>query len=314
MTLEELLPNASPGSVALLRKILCFDPSKRSTVLEALRDPYLCQYYSEDDDHTSLPDKHAEWLLDISSTDQLLKEQLQNLVFQEMLLFHPEAIHVQWGASAAPGRQASVQEQQDVQAQSAALEVQVHPEHPGGQTTHAVSAQQQQQQQQLGQQQQLQQQMGSAAQLVGAAQHLQVPGMPPPGYGYHPGGIVPAPMPGQPVAIPGQHPVPISGQPAQPQRPHHYQSQSAFYSPPGFGPGFAYPQHPAAAWHCPPGAQPQTMPPGAQQQMLPVACGAAGQLAGQPTGFAAPQPQMVPGQRSMPPGSVTWMHSAQPPQ
>jgi len=281
-TLEELLPSASAGSIALLRKVLCFDPSKRSTAMEALLDPYLNQYYSDEDDHTSLPDKHAEWLVDISATDQLLKEQLQNLVFQEMLLFHPEAIHVQWGASAAPGQQASVLEQ-EVQRQSAApLEVQAHPEHP--RAAHPA-----------------QQQMGSAAQAVGPAQHLHGVPVPPPGYSYHPGGIVTAPMPGQPVAIPCQ-------QPAQPQRPHHYQSPSAFYSPQGFGPGFAYPPHPAAAWHCPPGAQPQTMPPGVQPQML--ACGAAGQ----PTGFAPPQPQMVPGQRSMPPGSVAWMHGAQPPQ
>ena len=109
----------------MLRQILCFDPAKRLTAVETLRDvrhpdcrhqprdqrgahptrilllltaappplrwqPYLAQYHSDDDDHITLPHKHADWLQAVSNTDQLPKEQLQNLIFQEILFFHPE--------------------------------------------------------------------------------------------------------------------------------------------------------------------------------------------------------------------------------
>jgi len=61
-TFEELLPYASTASLALLRAILCFDPAKRLTAVEALKDEYLSQYHSDEDDHTSLPHKHSDWL------------------------------------------------------------------------------------------------------------------------------------------------------------------------------------------------------------------------------------------------------------
>ena len=102
-TLEELLPTASPASLALLRNMLRFDPAKRLQAHEALQDPYLAAYFNDVEEHTSLPTAHAEWLTSIGSTDALVKEQLQNLIFQEMLYFHPEAIHVQWGAASQPG-------------------------------------------------------------------------------------------------------------------------------------------------------------------------------------------------------------------
>ena len=292
-----ILMLSTSRSVALLRKILCFDPSKRFTAVEALRDPYLCLYFSDEDDHTSQPDKHAEWLQEVASTEQLdNQEHLQNLLFQEMLLFHPEAINVQWGASASPSRQASVQEREmhGQLGQQSVAQLVAAPEH--SRAAHPMSS--------------------------GAPTMQYVPGMPPPGYSYHPaGGIVPTPMPGQPMpmlgqpmpmpgqpmSMAGQHPVPISGPPGPPQRQHHYQSPPSSFYPPGFGPGFAYPPHPAVTWHGPT-APSATMPPSAQPQMIPHGA------AGQPAGFAPPQPQMAPGQRSMPPhGGVTWMHSAQTP-
>ena len=101
-TLEELLPAASPASLALLRNMLRFDPAKRLHAHEALQDPYLAAYVDEVEEHTRLPVAHAEWLGNIGSTDSLPKEQLQNLIFQEMLYFHPDAMHVQWGAATHP--------------------------------------------------------------------------------------------------------------------------------------------------------------------------------------------------------------------
>ena len=106
-TLEELLPAASPASLALLRNMLRFDPAKRLQAHEALQDPYLAAYFNGVEEHKTLPAAHAEWLASIGSTDALPKEQLQNLIFQEMLYFHPDAIHVQWGAASHSAMAAS---------------------------------------------------------------------------------------------------------------------------------------------------------------------------------------------------------------
>ena len=40
----------------------------------------------------------SEWLT-ITGVATLPMEQLQNLIFQEMLQFHPETIHLNWGAA-----------------------------------------------------------------------------------------------------------------------------------------------------------------------------------------------------------------------
>ena len=40
----------------------------------------------------------SEWLT-ITGVATLPMEQLQNLIFQEMLHFHPETIHLSWGAA-----------------------------------------------------------------------------------------------------------------------------------------------------------------------------------------------------------------------
>ena len=45
----------------------------------------------------------SEWLT-ITGVATLPMEQLQNLIFQEMLHFHPQTIHLNWGAaSPEPG-------------------------------------------------------------------------------------------------------------------------------------------------------------------------------------------------------------------
>ena len=43
-------------------------------------------------------DGENDWLV-ATGTTTLPKEQLQNLIFQEMLQFHPEAINLRWGAA-----------------------------------------------------------------------------------------------------------------------------------------------------------------------------------------------------------------------
>ena len=54
------------------------------------------------DSHSShaLGDRSALYSASMANVSALPKEQLQNLIFQEMLHFHPEMIAVNWGACA----------------------------------------------------------------------------------------------------------------------------------------------------------------------------------------------------------------------
>jgi serine/threonine protein kinase len=52
---EKLFPTASPMAIDLLRKLLTFDASKRITVEEALRHPFLSSLHFPDDEPLSVP-------------------------------------------------------------------------------------------------------------------------------------------------------------------------------------------------------------------------------------------------------------------
>jgi len=52
---EKLFPNASNLAIDLLKKLLTFDASKRITVEEALRHPYLSALHFPDDEPVSVP-------------------------------------------------------------------------------------------------------------------------------------------------------------------------------------------------------------------------------------------------------------------
>ena len=86
----------------LLERMLTFNPNKRITVTEALQHPYLSQYYDpEDEPVASEPfDFHMELgksnvSSDISAVnlttsiflDDLPKEKLKDMIFEEMVLF-----------------------------------------------------------------------------------------------------------------------------------------------------------------------------------------------------------------------------------
>ena len=43
-------PSISPEAVDLLEKMLCFNPYKRIGVEEALRHPYLAEYYEDEEE------------------------------------------------------------------------------------------------------------------------------------------------------------------------------------------------------------------------------------------------------------------------
>jgi len=100
--LERELASASPLAVDLICKLLTFNADKRARADQCLAHPYLVAYYTPPDTdaerNEAAPALLSEWLT-ISSFSTLPMEQLQNLVFQEMLHFHPEATKLKWGAA-----------------------------------------------------------------------------------------------------------------------------------------------------------------------------------------------------------------------
>ncbi|ETV94182.1 CMGC/MAPK protein kinase, variant [Aphanomyces invadans] len=79
-----LFPNANPEGLDLLWKLLVFDSSKRMTVQEALRHPYLASYYVESNDDREVEKFHSFDFEDLGEND------LKELMFREICHFHPE--------------------------------------------------------------------------------------------------------------------------------------------------------------------------------------------------------------------------------
>lgn len=87
--LAKLYPKANPEALDLLEKMLVFDPAKRITVNGALAHPYMESLHNEDDE----PDAEEAEVFSFAfeAEKNLTKERLQELIFSEMLPFHPEA-------------------------------------------------------------------------------------------------------------------------------------------------------------------------------------------------------------------------------
>mmetsp|Transcript_11727 Transcript_11727/g.25351 ORF Transcript_11727/g.25351 Transcript_11727/m.25351 type:complete len:399 (-) Transcript_11727:184-1380(-) len=85
MPLEQLFPGASPEALDLLRRVLVFDPAKRISVEEALTHPYLASLHDAEDE----PLCNATFEFDFEG-EQLSKEQLREMIFGEVLVYHPE--------------------------------------------------------------------------------------------------------------------------------------------------------------------------------------------------------------------------------
>jgi len=100
-SLEATLPQAGPVALDLIRKMLVFNAEKRIDAAAALKHEYLAEYRdsrASEIQRSDDPTLHSEWLT-ITGVATLPMEQLQNLIFQEMLRFHPEAMHLNWGAA-----------------------------------------------------------------------------------------------------------------------------------------------------------------------------------------------------------------------
>lgn len=84
--LSRLFPRATPLAQDLLDRMLAFDPAKRITVDEALAHPYLAALHDPADE----PVANAPFNFDFENWD-LTKEAFKDLIWREILAFHPEA-------------------------------------------------------------------------------------------------------------------------------------------------------------------------------------------------------------------------------
>ncbi|KAJ6708830.1 MITOGEN-ACTIVATED PROTEIN KINASE [Salix koriyanagi] len=85
---SRLYPNADPLAIDLLQKMLVFDPSKRITVTGALEHPYMSLLY----DPSSNPP--AQVSIDLDIDEELGEEMIREMMWREMLHYHPEAAAV----------------------------------------------------------------------------------------------------------------------------------------------------------------------------------------------------------------------------
>ncbi|ANB11693.1 mitogen-activated serine/threonine-protein kinase FUS3 [Sugiyamaella lignohabitans] len=79
-----LFPNANLLAVDLLDKMLAFNPSKRITVEEALKHPYLEQYHDPDDEPTATPIPQEFFDFD-RKKDELTTEELKRMIYDEIM-------------------------------------------------------------------------------------------------------------------------------------------------------------------------------------------------------------------------------------
>ncbi|KAL8272907.1 hypothetical protein Esti_003161 [Eimeria stiedai] len=165
---SSLFPDACPAALDLLKKMLAFNPSQRITAIEALRHPYFKGLYCAEDEPKAV--EPMDWSFDDFVPTKRL---LQNLIYKEILSFHPDiavrdlpllharGISTQQLLPLLPGPQAAAllrfdQQEAKQHQQQQLLQQQQQQQHLQQQQQQQQQLQQQQQQQQL--QQQLQQQ------------------------------------------------------------------------------------------------------------------------------------------------------------
>jgi mitogen-activated protein kinase 1/3 len=93
---SKLFPNADPKALDLLDKMLTFNPHKRIGVEGSLAHPYLEQYYDPADE----PVAETPFRFD-TELDDLPKDQLKRLIFEETLIFKQKQQHDQQQSMAA---------------------------------------------------------------------------------------------------------------------------------------------------------------------------------------------------------------------
>ncbi|GJM90200.1 hypothetical protein PR202_ga06458 [Eleusine coracana subsp. coracana] len=86
--LASMYPHAHPLAIDLLQKMLIFDPTKRISVTEALEHPYMSPLY----DLSANPP--AQVPIDLDIDENISAEMIREMMWQEMLHYHPEAATV----------------------------------------------------------------------------------------------------------------------------------------------------------------------------------------------------------------------------
>ncbi|KAG5018270.1 hypothetical protein JHK87_014125 [Glycine soja] len=83
--LLQLYPNAHPLAIDLLAKMLVFDPTKRISVTQALQHPYMAPLYDPN------CDPPAVIPIDLDIDEDLGEEMIRDMMWKEMLHYHPES-------------------------------------------------------------------------------------------------------------------------------------------------------------------------------------------------------------------------------
>eukprot|EP00771_Trimastix_marina_P003873 gnl/Trimastix_PCT/585.p1 GENE.gnl/Trimastix_PCT/585~~gnl/Trimastix_PCT/585.p1 ORF type:complete len:374 (+),score=127.25 gnl/Trimastix_PCT/585:964-2085(+) len=86
---SRITPAPNPLALDLLEKMLIFDPTKRITVTEALAHPYLASLHDVSEEPVALTQ------FDFEYEDGVTMNILKDLIYKEMLRFHPEVAQQQ---------------------------------------------------------------------------------------------------------------------------------------------------------------------------------------------------------------------------
>merc|ERR1719329_935473 len=83
--LQCLYPKVEASLIDLLSQLLQFDPTKRPSAVKALEHPYLAAYREAPEENLPKPEIEMDFEKQAPS-----KEELRQLVWQEVLRYHPE--------------------------------------------------------------------------------------------------------------------------------------------------------------------------------------------------------------------------------
>ena len=85
---RKVFPMASPGAIGIMKRLLAFDHDERVTAEEALRDPYFQGLFQPSTIVKAKPLSKLEFGFDLK---QLSEGELRELMFREILEYHPDA-------------------------------------------------------------------------------------------------------------------------------------------------------------------------------------------------------------------------------